>query len=424
MVRKETGKVVMVSLLMTSVVSGFLWIIGIFPFRTLPLEPDPIYWVTPEAIRLGRVESVPLPGLGTLIYDFRNTEYKLVPKPTSITSYFLGQSNSWIPSKWDLSPVRTEREDFYTVKYYGFNIDLDGVDRGLPDVGVVVKLTLYQSGVAQYTVMTYVCAQGENQQNQNSEYYWAFKDTYMVLWIDPYYLMTRLEIDGDAIPGPELPRTGGWKWILPIASRTPSDSIASTFNLLERLWPWSVGSRCLTSVSTARVYVDTSVPVNTARTTVFNPTITVSGITTVVVNNPTTLIYTSWREVTRTITYVSQKVIYETVEGGVTKTVTTTVQGPTIAFTTTYQIRESGTTITKVVQQGETVISTRYITTTIQVPGEGEVVVNEVVKIVREIPTSLWLVIGIVLVASAIIAFSAGRRTTGRVGARRGYRAA
>ncbi|MEM2066449.1 MAG: hypothetical protein QXH59_08210 [Candidatus Caldarchaeum sp.] len=422
--KKESGKLVIVFLLLTAVVSGFLWITGILPFRTLPLEPDPIYWVTPEAIKLGRVESVPLPYLGVITYDFRNTEYKLVPKPTDITSYYFGQPIRWSPSRWDLSSIQTAREDFYTVKFYGFDIDLDEIDKGLPDVGVIVKLTAYQSGVADYTVMTYVCAQGENQQSQNSEYYWSFKDTYIVLWIDPYYLMTRLEIDGNAIPGPELPRTGGWKWIVPVASKAPSDPLASTFSLLERLWPWGVGSRCLTSISVAKVYVDTSVPVNTARTTVFNPTVTVTGVTTITVSNPTTIIYTSWKEVTRTLTYVSQKVVYETVERGVTRTVTTTVQGPSIILTTTYAGRESATTVTKVLQQGDTIVSTRYVTTTVQVPvgggGGGEVIVSEVVKVVKEIPASLWLVIGVMLIILTIIAFSAGRRTS-RTSVRRGY---
>ncbi|MEM2499879.1 MAG: hypothetical protein QXU30_07015, partial [Sulfolobales archaeon] len=183
-------------------------------------------------------------------------------------------------------------------------------------------------------------------------------------------------------------------------------------------------SRCLTSISVAKVYVDTSVPVNTARTTVFNPTVTVTGVTTITVSNPTTIIYTSWKEVTRTLTYVSQKVVYETVERGVTRTVTTTVQGPSIILTTTYAGRESATTVTKVLQQGDTIVSTRYVTTTVQVPvgggGGGEVIVSEVVKVVKEIPASLWLVIGVMLIILTIIAFSAGRRTS-RTSVRRGY---
>ncbi|MEM2066748.1 MAG: hypothetical protein QXH59_09720 [Candidatus Caldarchaeum sp.] len=439
--RVRTGRNVTLTfalLIVALLVAGFLWVSGFVPFRTIPLQTDPIYWVTPEAIKFGVLSTPSLTGPDYVEFHFSPPkEYPLVPKPTEIKLYqdlwFTKIQFSVTPSKWDLSPIQTESQAGYIRTYYGFNIDIDDIDRGAPDIGVIIthnyNIYQYNPSVADYTVLVYVCAQGSSEQSSNSEYWFAFKDTYFVLLVDPYYLLTKLEIDGrEIIPSQEVPRTGAYKWIVPVASKAPSDPLASTLTFFERLWPWGVGSKCITSISRARVHVDRNVPVHTAQYTVFNPTVTVTGVTTVTVQNPTTVTYTQWHTVTKTESYVSQVLVYKTTSGTVVWTVTTTIQGPTI----TIEKPTPAMTVTETLKPGDVRTITTAYTTTIRIEEtrtttmkETEIikeVVEAIQEVVKTVPTWMWIVIILIAFVFVVASFFAGRQTgRGRV-AHRSYR--
>ncbi|MGC8974131.1 MAG: hypothetical protein ACP5KY_08015, partial [Thermoproteus sp.] len=265
------------------------------------------------------------------------------------------------------------------VRYYGVDIDVDSEGRGAPSLGIIVKFTGWLSqSVARYEVQTFVAARQASQPTNPlsfadiAEFYVAWKDTYFVANVDPWYKVKSVTVDGTQViyPSDACVDRGDCKIILPMPTKAPSDPLSSTYSWMEKLWPWSVGSRAVVASYEVLIEVDKSVVVGTAPTTLWLPELTLTGGRTVTATNPTTVVLTELRTVTRTLYLTSVRYEY----------ITTTLGGQTVTATTwitlgqTYTLTLPGrqyTTTTTVVKPGETVVKTVVVERTVTAPGPG-----------------------------------------------------
>lgn len=356
---------------------------ALWMFRTVTLTTDPTTWIEIYGVRLGSGfssgESYGRPPTEVL-YKF-GKEIPVEPRPPSITattcqpggSPCLG-TISFSPTSWSVTPVRREMisvvgwsSTTYEASLYAFSMDIDAAKAGLPDISAVVAYLGRTGNTYVYNLQTIVSGYppvypdpGEHRS------YWL--DTYIVFRVDPWYRPVAIRVDGIEVvpPGEPCLARGECKFILPVASQAPDLPIASGYTLLERLYPHTAGERSIVKIHLVELVVDTSVVVATAPTTIFGPTLTAPGVTTVTVPATQTVVLTERQTVTRTYTVSSYIVMYAT---------TTVAQGRTIT-----------TTVTRAVTSPQTMVveaPTRTVTTTVLGPGE-----RLTVTVTRTIPAT------------------------------------
>lgn len=362
----------MPALLAAAAVAGLLLagFSALWMFRTVTLTTDPTTWIEIYAIRFGSGFSSG-EGYGRppteVLYKF-DKEVRIEPRPSSITATTCQPGGSvcfgtisFSPTSWSVTPVRREMISVvgwssatYEASLYAFSMDIDAAKAGLPDISAVVAYLGRTGNTYVYNLQTIVSGYppmypepGEHRS------YW--RDTYMVFRVDPWYRPVAIRVDGIEVvpPGEPCLARGECKFILPVASQAPDSPIASGYTLLERLYPHTAGQRSIVKIHLVELVVDPSVVVATAPTTIFGPTLTAPGYTTVTVPVTQTVVVTERQIVTRTYTVSSYIIMYAT---------TTVVEGRTIT-----------TTVTRAVTSPQTMVveaPTRTVTTTVLGPGE------------------------------------------------------
>jgi hypothetical protein len=386
----------------------------LYAFRTITLSQDPVTWINIKSVKLGSAKIV-LPEAGTLEYRF-DKEVDAVPRPDKVTgcipTLWWCQDEEFRPSRWEVSPVETfTSPGGYSTSSYGFELDLDRDDAGLPDVGIIVTFVGAYGDDYRYNVKTFVAAKDSGTQSASNEYYWWFENTYFVVEIDPWFKMERAVADGAEIvkPGEACIDRGDCKWIVPVAAKSPSEPISSTFSLAERFFPWLAGQRAIVISYSVDIYVDSNVVAAYAPTTLYVPTVTMSGGRTVTVTNPTTVVITEKQTITKTISFLSVRMEYVTIEGTATRTVTTWIPAGTTITTT-----GAGKTVTTVVvKPGETVTKTviveRTVTATPSMPTDICSLWPELCQIAPPAVLVLIVVIVIMVIVLAIISAASAR---------------